>query len=181
MNRPGLGITVSTWPEANIWEQLHLDLDCVKDQGTILVTVDVGSVWIEDFPGGNRTSETVKVYLSQVFPTRRQKVTFIIRKSVTTSFIQPKNSARTNHVSDNRNSRLDEDNAKTEPPVEETISEPQLQHRDVGPSNQKSREDVILSMKHHINWKISLLKIQRTEKNLLEEFSCYVGNKWPLN
>ena len=29
------------------------------------------------------------------------------------------------------------DNAKTEPPVEETISEPQLQNTDVGPSHQK--------------------------------------------
>ena len=54
MNRPGLGITVSTWPEADIWKRLHLDLGCVKDQGTILVTVDVGCVWIEDSPGGKQ-------------------------------------------------------------------------------------------------------------------------------
>ena len=53
-----------------------------------------------------------------------------------TSFIQPKNSARTILVSDNQIARLDEDNVKTEPAVEETISqsEQQLQNTDVGPS-----------------------------------------------
>ena len=47
MKRPGLRITDSTWPEADNWERLYLDLGYVKDQGTILVTIDVGSVWIE--------------------------------------------------------------------------------------------------------------------------------------
>ena len=66
MNRPSLGKTVSTWPNADVWERLHMDWGYVKDQGNILVIVDAGSGWIEAFPAGNRTSETVKIYLSQI-------------------------------------------------------------------------------------------------------------------
>ena len=39
----------------------------VKVQGNFLVIVDAGSDSIEVFPTGNRTSETVKIYLSQIF------------------------------------------------------------------------------------------------------------------
>ena len=67
MNRPSLGKTASTWPEAVVWERLHMDWGFVKDQGNILVTVDAGSGWIEAFPAGNKTSETVKICLSQIF------------------------------------------------------------------------------------------------------------------
>ena len=68
MNRHSLGKTVSMWPEANVWERLHMDWGYVKDQGNnLLVIVDAGSGWIEAFPAGNRTSETVKIYLSQIF------------------------------------------------------------------------------------------------------------------
>ena len=67
MNRPNLGKTVYTWPQADIWEKLHMDWVYVKDQGNILVSVEAGFGWIEAFPAGNRTSETVKVYLSQIF------------------------------------------------------------------------------------------------------------------
>ena len=58
--------------------------------------------------------------------------TFIIRKGLNTSFMQPENSART--IRDNQIARLDEDNVKTKPAVEETISqsEQQLQNTDVG-------------------------------------------------
>ena len=66
-NRPGLGKTVSTWPQAEVWERLHMDWGYVKDQGNILVIVDAGLSWIEAFPVGNRTSQTKKVYLSQIF------------------------------------------------------------------------------------------------------------------
>ena len=66
-NRPSLGKTVSTWPEAEVWERLHMDWGYVKDQGNILVIVDAASGWIEVFPAGNRTSQTVKVYFSQIF------------------------------------------------------------------------------------------------------------------
>ena len=60
---------------------------------------------------------------------------FIIRKGLNTSFIQPENSARTILVSDNQIARLDEDNLKIEPTVEETISQSkqQFQSTDVGP------------------------------------------------
>ena len=63
---------------------------------------------------------------------------FIIRKGLNTSFKQPENSARTILVSDSQIARLDEDNVKTEPAVEETISqsEQQLQSTDVVPSLQ---------------------------------------------
>ena len=67
MNRPSLGKSVSTWPEADFWEQFHMDWGYANDQGNILVIVDAGSGWIEAFPAGNRTSETVKIYLSQIF------------------------------------------------------------------------------------------------------------------
>ena len=67
MNKPSLGKTVSTLPEADVWERLHMDWCYVKDQGNILVIVDAVSGWIEAFPAGNRTSETVKIYLSQIF------------------------------------------------------------------------------------------------------------------
>ena len=66
LNRPSLGTAVSTWPEADVWERLHMDWGYVKDQGNILVIVDAGSGWIEAFPAGNRTSETVETYLSQI-------------------------------------------------------------------------------------------------------------------
>ena len=67
MNRSSLGKTVFTWPEADVSERLHMDWGYVKDQGNILVIVDVGSGWIEAFPAGNKTSETVKIYLSPIF------------------------------------------------------------------------------------------------------------------
>ena len=66
-NRPSLGKTVSTWPEAEVWEILHMDWVYVNDQGNISVILDAGSGWIEAFPAGNRTSQTVKVHLSQIF------------------------------------------------------------------------------------------------------------------
>ena len=66
MNRAILGKTVSTWPEAGVLERFHMDWGYVKDQGNILVIVDAGSGWIEAFPAGNRTSETVKLYLSEI-------------------------------------------------------------------------------------------------------------------
>ena len=67
MNRPSLGKTVSTWPEANVWERIHMGWGFVKDLGNILIIGDAGSGWIEAIPAGNRTSETVKIYLSQIF------------------------------------------------------------------------------------------------------------------
>ena len=65
-------------------------------------------------------------------------VTFIIRKGLNTSFIQPENSTWTILVSANQIASLDEDNVKTEPSVEESISEsePQLQNTDVETSQQ---------------------------------------------
>ena len=54
--------------------------------------------------------------------TKAVPAAFIIRKGLNTFFIQPESSARTILVSDNQIVRLDEDNVKTEPAVEETIS-----------------------------------------------------------
>ena len=48
--------------------------------------------------------------------------TFIIRKGLNKFFIQPENSTRTILVSDNQIASLEEDNVKTEPAVEKTIS-----------------------------------------------------------
>ena len=271
MNRPSLGKTVSTWPEADVWEKLPMDWGYAKDQGNILKVVDGGSGWIEAFPAGNRTSETVKIYLSQIFArfgipktlvsdngpefvsgdlkqwseslgikkmespvyhskanglaeravqtvkrllqawspnlnvsfgaclqralmthrnisktrsktpvelllgrrvrlpaiadfnlcepilfkanekTKTIPATFIVRKGLNTSFIQPKNSARTTLVSDNQIARLDENNVKTEPAVEKTISqsEQQLQSAILGPSLQDEASAAISSAEVH--------------------------------
>ena len=64
--------------------------------------------------------------------------TFIIRKGASTSFLQPENSTQSIIVSNNQIARLDDHNEKTEPPVEETISqsEPHVPNTDVGPSPQ---------------------------------------------
>ena len=224
-----------------------MDWGYVKDQGNILKIVDAGSGWIEAFPAGNRTSETVIIYLSQIFArfgipktlvsdngpefvsedfkqwceslgikkiespvyhpranglaeravqtvkralqawspnlnvsfgaflqralmthrntsktrsktpvelllgrrvrlaaiadfdlcepilfkanenTKTVTATTIIRKGLNTSFIQSKHSARTILVSDNQIARLDQDNVKIEPAVEETISQSKQQ------------------------------------------------------
>ena len=50
MNRPSLGKTVSTWPEADFRERLNMGWGFFKDQSNILVIVDAGSGWIEAFP-----------------------------------------------------------------------------------------------------------------------------------
>ena len=63
MNKAGLGKTLSTWAEADVWERLLRDWGFVKDQGNILLIFDAGSGWIA-FPAANRTSESFKVYLS---------------------------------------------------------------------------------------------------------------------
>ena len=269
-NRPSLGKTVSTWAEADVWERPHMDWGYVKDQGNILVIVDAGSGWMEAFPAGNRTSETVKIYLSQISArfgipktlvsdnvpeyviddlkqlcesqgikkmessvyhpranglaeravqtvkralqawspnlnvsfgaflqralmthrnnsktrgktpvelllgrrmrlpaiadfdlcepilfkanekTKTVPATFIIRKGLNTFSIQPENSTRTILLSDNQIARLDEDNVKTEPAVQETISqsEQQLQNTDVGPSFQDEASAVTSSAEH---------------------------------
>ena len=65
-NRPSLGKTVSPRSEAEVWERLHMNWGYVKHQGNIFVIVDAGSGWIEAFPAGNTTSQTVKVHLSQI-------------------------------------------------------------------------------------------------------------------
>ena len=58
MNRPSLEKTVSTWPEAYVWEH-HKDWGYVEDQSNISVIVHTGFDWIEAFTSGNRTSEKV--------------------------------------------------------------------------------------------------------------------------
>ena len=40
---PSLWKTVSTWPEAEVWERLHMEWGYAKDQGNILVIVDAES------------------------------------------------------------------------------------------------------------------------------------------
>ena len=54
--------------------------------------------------------------------TQTVPATFIVRKGLNTSFIQPENSTWTILVIDNQIARLDEDIVKTQPAVEETIS-----------------------------------------------------------
>ena len=82
--------------------------------------------------------------------TKTVPATFIIRKGLNTSFVEPENSARTILVGDNQITRLDEDNVKTEPAVEATISqsEQQLQSTDVGPSLQDEASAATSSVEH---------------------------------
>ena len=82
--------------------------------------------------------------------TKTVPATFIIKKSLNTSFKQPENSAQTILISDNQIARLDEDNVKTEPAVEENISqsEQQLQSTDVGPSLQDEASAATSSAEH---------------------------------
>ena len=77
-------------------------------------------------------------------------VTYLIRKVLNTSLIQPKNSTRTILVSDNLIARLEKDIVKTELAVEETISqsEPQLQNTDVGPLHQDEASAVTSAAEH---------------------------------
>ena len=77
-------------------------------------------------------------------------VTFINRKGLNKSFIQPESSTWTILVSDNRIACLDEDNVKTEPSVEETISqsEPEPQYTDVGTSHQNEASAATSSAEH---------------------------------
>ena len=58
--------------------------------------------------------------------------TFIIRKTLNTSLIQPKKSTRTILMNDNQFAIIEEDNVKTKPAMEETISqsEPEIQNTD---------------------------------------------------
>ena len=76
--------------------------------------------------------------------------TFIISKRLNTSLLQPENSTRTIRVRDNPIAKQDEDKMKTEPAVEETISEsePQLQNTYVGPSHQDEASVATSSAKH---------------------------------
>ena len=90
--------------------------------------------------------------------------TCIIRKGLNTSFIQPENSARTILVSDNQNARLDEDNVKIEPAMEETTSQSkqQLQSTDVG-----------------LYFKMKLLQphLQETENNPTDLENLYLSKR----
>ena len=83
--------------------------------------------------------------------TKTVLATFIIRKGLNTSFIQPETPTRTNLVSDNEIARLDKGNVKTEPAVEETRSQsqPQLGNTDVGPSHQDEASAATPSAEHH--------------------------------
>ena len=76
--------------------------------------------------------------------------TFIIRKGLNTSFIQPEKSTRAILASDNQIAGLDKDNLKTETAVEETISEsePQLQNTDGEPSEQDEASAATSSSEH---------------------------------
>ena len=81
--------------------------------------------------------------------TKTVPATFI-RRGLNTSFIRPENLTRTILVSDNQIARLEEDNVKTEPAVEKTISqsEPQLQNTDVGPSRQDEASAATSAAEH---------------------------------
>ena len=82
--------------------------------------------------------------------TKTVPATFIIRKGLSTSFLQPENSARTILVTDNQIARLDEDKVKTEPAVEDTKSQSdqQLQNTDVGTSLQVEVSAALSSAEH---------------------------------
>ena len=82
--------------------------------------------------------------------TKTVPATFNIKKGLNTVFIKPENSTRTILVSDDQIARPDQDNVKTEPAVEETISqsETQLQNTDLGPSHQDEASTAISAREH---------------------------------
>ena len=82
--------------------------------------------------------------------TKTVPASFIIRKGLNTSFIQPENLTRTILVSDNQIATLEENNVKTELAMKETISqsEPQLQNTDVGTSHQDEASAATSAAKH---------------------------------
>ena len=83
--------------------------------------------------------------------TKTVPATLIIRKGLNKSFIQSPNSSRIFLVSDSQIERLEENNVKIEPTVEETIyqSEPQLQNKNGEPSHQSEASTATSSADHH--------------------------------
>ena len=104
--------------------------------------------------------------------TKTVPATFIITKGLKTSFIQPKNSARTILVSDNQIAGLDEDNVKTEPAMEETISqsEQQIQSTDVGPSLQDETFAATSSAEHQQHKKLERSRISTRNRKQPDSF-----------
>ena len=95
----------------------------------------------------------VAILLKAKEKTKTVPATFIIRKGLNTSFIQPENSTQTILESDNQIARPDEDKVKTEPSVEESISqsEPELQHTEVGPPRQDAASAAISAAEHQLS------------------------------
>ena len=75
MNRPSLAKTVSSWPEAYVWERLHMDWGYVKDHGKILVIVDAGSGWIKLSPREKEHQKQLKyILVTSLQDSKYQKV-----------------------------------------------------------------------------------------------------------
>ena len=108
--------------------------------------------------------------------TKTVLATFIIWKGLNTSFIQPENSAQTILVSDNQIARLDEDNVKTEPAEEETISqsEPQLHNTDVGPSHQDEASAATSSAEHQQPKPSQLSRTSTWNRKQLDRFGEHI-------
>ena len=53
-------------PETGVWERLYINSGYLKYQGDVLVNVDSYSGLIEVFQSGNKTSETFKIFCSQI-------------------------------------------------------------------------------------------------------------------
>ena len=81
-NRFGLRKTVSSWPDAEECERLHIDWAYAKDQGSILVIVYTRWGWIEVFPMGKRISQAVKVYIRQIFANFRIPKALVLNLTV---------------------------------------------------------------------------------------------------
>ena len=111
--------------------------------------------------------------------TKTVPATFIIRKGLNTSFIQPENSTWTILVSDNQIARLDEDNVKIELAVEETISQSkqQLQSTDVGPSLQDEASAATSSAEHQQTETSEPLRTSTRNRKQLDRF----GEPIPTN
>ena len=82
--------------------------------------------------------------------TKTVPATFLIMQGFNTFFIQPENSTRTILVSDNQIARLEDDNAESEPAIEETISQSdsQLQNTDLRPSHQDEASAATSNAEH---------------------------------
>ena len=106
--------------------------------------------------------------------TKTVPANFIIKKDLSTYFIQPENLTQNILVSDNQIARLEHNIVKTEPAVEETISQsdPQLQNTDVGASAAEHQQPEPPEPSRTSTTK------QKTTRQIRRSYTHKIAQKW---